>query len=76
MENCRRFEIKKEKRERKRKCGLFIHSWWMKTARKAMFFFLSLSLSNTHWSRVTGCVIADGMKLSAAFNEDKGRLDD
>lgn len=38
--------------------------------------FFSLSLSNTHWSRVTGCVIADGMKLSAAFNEDKGRLDD
>lgn len=47
----------------------------MKTARKAMFFF-SRALFLSHWSRVAGCVIADGMKLSAAFNEDKGRLGD
>lgn len=46
-------------------------------AKSDVFLFsLSLSSSNTHWSRVAGCVIADGTKLSAAFNEDKGRLGD
>lgn len=41
---------------------------------KSDVFFLSFSLEHTF--RVAGCVIADGMKLSAAFNEDKGRLGD
>ena len=69
MENCRRFEIKKEKM-------WTFHPFVVDENRAKSDVFFSLSLSNTHWSRVTGCVIADGMKLSAAFNEDKGRLDD